>query len=299
MDRPSSEKEEPPTASQSDEPQTHEVEVKSSNGDNKDHERSEGLISRYHKQILKGQIPTETRRDLEKLPDVKGESSADGMEGYGSAENQKTPNRANINHRQTHSDLESMTARVARARRNAILEGSVSEPESHEATQKHQSWSEEVDGSKTVRVTTELSEHGLVSTDSRKSLEPLSSSASSPIPIPPSGVLPPHHVGSEGVYRNVAGLPSEMLTPEESESRTTAAESPEYKLQVDASSFGHTVEKRRTPRSMSDGFGATVAMYNKLKDLSVKLEQNKSEELVDRMKKKTKNAGMKDDAEKN
>ncbi|APA10381.1 predicted protein [Sclerotinia sclerotiorum 1980 UF-70] len=285
MDKPPSGKEESTTASQSDESRTHEVEVKSSNGTNKNHERYEGLISRYHKQICKEQTSTDTRRDLEKKFDVKTGSSTDGMEGRGSAKYQTIPNRANINHRQTKSNPESMTVRVARARRNAMFEGSEG--------------SEGVDDSKTTRVTMGSGKHGLVSADSGGLLEPSYPSVSSPITIPPRVVLPPHHVGSEGVYRDATGLSSKMSAPEESKSRTTASESPKYKLQVDASSFGHTVGKMRTPRSMSDGFGATVAMYNKLKDLSVELEQNKGEERVGKMKRKTKNAGMKDDAKKN
>ncbi|KAJ8065419.1 hypothetical protein OCU04_006106 [Sclerotinia nivalis] len=299
MDGSSPEKEVSSTPSQLDESQTRDVAINSSNGNNKDHEPYEGLISRYHKHISGGQIPTETRRDLEKFPDLKIESSTDEMEKDGSVGDQTSPDRAKINHRQTQSNPESMAARGGRARSNAISEGSVFEPASHEATRKHQSWSEGVDGPETIRVTMGLGGHGLVSADSGEMLEPLSPSVASPIPIPPRAVLPPQHVGSEGVYRDAAGLSSEMLAPGKSESRTTTTESSEHKPRVDASSFGHTVEQRPTPRHMSDGFGATVAMYDKLKNLSVELERNKSEERVDKMKETTKDAGMKDDVEKN
>ncbi|KAF7879407.1 hypothetical protein EAF04_000603 [Stromatinia cepivora] len=277
MDRPSSEKEAPTTpTSQLDESHTRDVAIKNSNENDKDHERYEGLIARYHKQISGGQISTETRRDLEPFPDAKEESSTDEMEKDGSAENQTPPNRAMINHRQTQSNPEAMASRAGRARSNAISRGSVFEPPSHDAARKHQSWSEGVNGPQTMRMNVGLGGHGLVSVDSGEMLEPLSPSVASPIPIPPRAVLPPQHVGSEGVYRDAAGLSSQTLAPGKSESRTTAAKSPEHKTRVDALSFGHNLERKPTPKHMSDGFRATVAMYDKLKDLSV--ERKKSEE---------------------
>ncbi|KAF7948998.1 hypothetical protein EAE96_008175 [Botrytis aclada] len=128
--------------------------------------------------------------------------------------------------------------------------------------------SEGRNGYETARIASETGEYDIArdSASSREAIEYTPTSA--PIAIPQPVHIPWRIRRSNMAFDDVEPVRA-RFGPGKAMSRTNRI-SPEQTSRVDASSFGHRLEPRPTPRIMTEGFKATKTLYERLADISWK-----------------------------